>query len=52
MIPRQFRHNVLPQKDIVERIDRVDLQGVVLILGITGIDYDAVYAGAEGRREL
>lgn len=52
MIPRQFRHDILPQKDIVERIDRVDLQGVVLILGITGIDYDAVYAGAEGRREL
>lgn len=52
MIPRQFCHDILPQKDIVERIDRVDLQGVVLILGIAGIDYDTVYAWTEGWREL
>lgn len=52
MIPRQFRHDVLPQKDVVERIDRVDLQGVVLILGIARIDYNTVYTGAKGWREL
>lgn len=51
-IPRQFCHDILPQKDVVERIDRVDLQGVVLILRIARIDYDAVYTGAKGRREL
>lgn len=51
-IPRQFRHDILSQEDVVERIDRVDLQGVVLILGIARIDYDAVYTRAEGWREL
>lgn len=51
-IPRQFRHDILSQEDVVERIDRVNLQGVVLILGIARIDYDAVYTGAKGRREF
>lgn len=51
-VPREFCYDVLPQQDVVQRIDRVHLQGEVLILGIAWINHHSVYARSKCGREF
>ena len=51
-LPRELSDDILSEKYIVEGIDRVDLQRVVLILGLARVDDYAVDAGAKSRCEF